>query len=74
MPASVVAYGLPGFLGDGGQVGYEGVHFHGEKGIVPIEGGVEVVDVGLVVLPMVNLHGPAVNVRFQGIGRIIEIW
>ena len=42
--------------------------FHRPFGVLgAFDGGIEVVDVGLVVLGVVDLHGLRIDVRFQGI-------
>jgi hypothetical protein len=37
-----------------------------------LEGGIELVDVGLVVFGMVDYHGAGIDVRFQGIVGVVE--
>ena len=68
MTANVVPDCLPEFFRYGGKVLDKGIDLHGCEGFVTIQGGVEVVYISLMVLPMVNFHGPGVEVRFERIG------
>ena len=68
MTASVVPDCLPEFFRYGGKVLDKGIDPHGCEGFVAIQGGIQVVYVSLMVLPMVNFHGPGVEVRFERIG------
>ena len=68
MTAPVVSDCLPEFFGHGGKVPDKGIDVHGCEGFVAIQGGIQVVDVSLMVLPMMNFHGPGVEVGFERIG------
>ena len=65
-PALVADRGADG-VGDGAKVGDELLGgFNGEVGVAG-DGGVEVVDVGGVVLVVVEVHGLGVNVGLEGV-------
>lgn len=70
--AAVVAHGAADGLGQGGDVADE--FFEGEllKGLVAGDGFVEVVDVGLVVTSVMDLHRGRVDERFEGFLRVGE--
>jgi hypothetical protein len=72
VPASVVADGLTDFFRDGGKVPDEGIDLQGLEGFVALERCIEVVYVSLMMLPMMNFHRSAVEVRFERIGRIFQ--
>ena len=65
MAAAVVADDAANVFGDGGQVADQVVNgLGGQIGVVG-QGGVHVVDVGLVVLVVVELHGLGVDEGFE---------
>jgi len=64
--AAVVADGTADVLGDGGEIGDEGLDGLGFEGGLAGDGLVEVVHVGLVMASVVDLHGGGVDVGFQG--------
>jgi hypothetical protein len=68
MTAPVVPDCLSEFLGDSGKILDEGIDVHGCEGFVTIQRRVEIVYISLMMLAMVNFHGPAVEVRFERIG------
>ena len=68
MTAPAVPDCLPEFLGDSRKVIDEGIDVQRREGFVPFQRRVEIVYVSLMMLAMVNFHGPAVEVRFERIG------
>jgi hypothetical protein len=71
MSAAVVAHGRTDVFRDGVEVADEFFNAERFKGAMPFQSGVELVDVGLVVLGMMNLHRARVDVRLQ---RVIGIF
>ncbi len=64
--ATVVADGAADGLGDGGEIGDEGLDGFGFEIGLAGDGLVEVVHVGLVMAAVVDFHGGGVDVGFQG--------
>jgi hypothetical protein len=71
---AVVADGAADVLGDGGEVLDEVFDGLGTQFRVLVDGGVQVGDVGLVVLVVVELHGRLVDVGFEGGVVIRKRW
>ncbi len=67
MPTAVVAHRAPDALGQSIQIGDQFVDTLPLQVRVPLEGGVQLGDVGRVVLAMVDAHRLFINVRCEGI-------
>jgi hypothetical protein len=67
VPAALVADDAADVFGDGVELGDEVVDGEGAEIGVRGEGGVEVVDVGLVVAGVVDFHCFGVEVRLEGV-------
>ena len=73
MAATVVADGSAYLVGYGGEVGnkvFDGLRL--EFGVA-LDGGVEGIDVGGVMLAVMDFHGPGVEVWFEGIVSVWEV-
>ncbi len=73
MSPAVVADWAANFLGDGGQVGDQILHGLGLEIRFVLDGGVQGVDVGCVMLAMMDFHRACVNVGLEGVEGVREI-
>jgi len=71
MPAAVVADRGPNRLRHFGEVSDQRIEGQALQRGLSVQGGVEVGDVGLMVLPVMDPHGLLVNVRLQ---RVVVEW
>lgn len=71
--AAVITDGVAGgFVGDGGELGDEIFDRLALEGGIGGDGGVEVIDVGLVMFAMVNFHGFGVDVGLECVEGVRE--
>ncbi len=74
MSAAVIAHGRADGLRDGVEVLDEFFDIQCFKGVMPLQCGVELVNVGLVMLGMVDFHGSRVDIWLKRVIGIVEFW